>query len=136
MYAGDRHASLQNADAALVQLKGFITSLYLELGPFKDVAPTTRVQLALDVDDAYWNNQDVTFTVTPSRPGSQVLRAVIENCADSAVRDAVGLLATSTGMVRARLKPLEPGVYRLRVTGKSPVDPVSDVFTVFDRATA
>lgn len=135
MYAGARHASLQNADAVLVQLKGFVTSLSLDLGPFKAVAPT-RVQLGLDVDDAYWSNQDVTFTVTPSRPGSQVLRAVAENCADGAVRDAVGLLATSTGMVRGRLKPLEPGVYRLRIIGNGAVNPVSDVFTVFDRATA
>ena len=37
---------------------------------------------------------------------------------------------------RGRLKPLEPGVYRLRVSGDHTVDPVSDVFTVFDRATA
>src|SRR5262245_525247 len=135
MYAGDRHGSLQNADAVLVHLKGLVTSLYLSLGRFRAATPT-RVQLGLDVDDAYWSDQDVTFTVTPSRAGNRVLRAAVERCADGAPRGAASLSVDSTGVARAQLKPLEPGVYRLRVGGDDAVDPVSDVFTVFDRATA
>jgi hypothetical protein len=69
------------------------------------------------------------------RSRKQVSRAVVEHCADGVVRDAVGVLSTSNGMVHGRSKSLESGVYRLRVTGDDTVDPVSDLFTVFDRAT-
>jgi hypothetical protein len=65
----------------------------------------------------------------------QVSRAVVEHCAGSVAPDDVGLLSTSNGMVRGRLKSLESSLYRLRVTGDDTVDPVSDLFTVFDRAT-
>jgi hypothetical protein len=65
----------------------------------------------------------------------QVSRAVVEHCAGSVAPDDVGLLSTSNGMVRGRLKSLESGVYRLPVTGDDTVDPVSDLFTVCDRAT-
>ena len=135
MYAGDRHGSLQNADPVLIHLKGFIASLDLALGRFKAAIPT-RIQLGLDVDDAYWNNQDVSFTVTAAAAGNRVLRAAVENCADGAVRGAIGLTVPPNGMARGQLKALEPGVYRLRVSGDETVDPVCDVFAVFDRATA
>jgi Lecithin:cholesterol acyltransferase len=135
MYAGDRHASLQNADPVLIQLKGFITNLYLPLGQFRAPLPT-RAQLGLDLEDAYWSDQDVTFTLRSSRAGNQPIRAVIENCANGERRGAASLVIGVNGPASTRLKPLEPGVYRLRVSGDDTVDPVSDLFTVFDRATA
>ncbi|MFS0704427.1 hypothetical protein AB6N23_07890 [Cellulomonas sp. 179-A 9B4 NHS] len=61
MFAGTRHSSLQNADAVLTQLKGWMTTADL-----RGFRAGGQVRLSLDLDDVHPTDAGVAFTVTPS----------------------------------------------------------------------
>jgi hypothetical protein len=126
-FAATRHASLQNADAVLAHVQGILTQPR-NLGSVKAVgAPTT---LSLDVDDLFLSDEPVRFAVRASAPG-EALEAVVTNTETAATERTVKLPPTDRDWREAKLPPLEPGTYRLVVTGDpTSVEPVADVFGV------
>ncbi len=130
MFAATRHASLQNADAVLAHLQGLISSLYLDLGMFR-AAVSQQIRLGMEVDDVYWHDEPVTIRVLPGREGI-ALQAVIVSANPGDEMARVQLRAKDEGWQSAEFRPLPPGTYRVTVTGDAGVEPVTDVFTVFE----
>ena len=126
-HAATRHASLQNAQAVLVHVQGILTQPR-DLGSVKALgAPTT---LSLDVDDLFLSDEPVRFAVRASAPG-EALEAVVTNTETAAAERTVQLPPTDEDWRDAELPPLEPGTYRLTVTGApTSVEPIADVFGV------
>ena len=63
MFTAERHASLQNDDAVLIQLGGVLSGLDLDLAAFRQVFP--MVGLALDVEDAFLAGEPMTVRAAP-----------------------------------------------------------------------
>jgi pimeloyl-ACP methyl ester carboxylesterase len=123
MFAAERHASLQNLDAALVQLSGVVTGR--DTSSFR--AFTDR--LGLDIEDLYPAEEPVTIRAR-SEAGAVQLSA--------SVTDEHGMEVAGTDLARgfdewleADVGPLEPGAYRVSVEGAAGVQPVSDRFIVY-----
>jgi hypothetical protein len=130
MFAATRHASLQNADAALAQLRGVISDLYLNLGMFR--APLPGVRLGLDLDDVYWTDEPISIRVQP-KGDVPTLQAALVNTDTGTEIARAPLHAVGDEWQRAEFHPLPAGTYRVIVTGEGRVEPVADVFTVFAR---
>jgi len=127
MFAADRHASLQNADAGLTHLKGAIFGLYDPLGEYR--APSiVNITLSLDVDDIYWTDDTIDVRVRPSVEGTAT-EAVIVSVTTGAEVGRKAMVAGDDGWQQATFEPLPPDVYRITVSGGTAVDPVSDIFT-------
>lgn len=127
MYAADRHASLQNADAGLTHLKGAIFSLYDPLGEYR--APQNlNVTLALDLDDIAWTDEPIPIRVRPSVEGVATEATIVSTTTGAEVARKP-LAPAGDGWHAAELAPLPPDVYRVTVRGGVAVDPVSDIFT-------
>lgn len=129
MFAGTRHASLQNADAVLTQLKGWMT--IADLTGFRAGGPT---RLSLDLADLHAAGDPVVFTVTPSGT-TGVLRYTLEwlGGPSSGQPTASGTVEPVDGPRLVEVPALQPGVYRLSLTGESDVEPVSDLLVVAPR---
>jgi pimeloyl-ACP methyl ester carboxylesterase len=63
MFASERHASLQNEDGVLVQLRGVMSGLDIDFPGFRDAFPT--IGLGLELDDAYQTDEPVPVRVHP-----------------------------------------------------------------------
>ncbi|MCO5177707.1 MAG: hypothetical protein M9890_12170 [Thermomicrobiales bacterium] len=127
MFAADRHASLQNADAGLTHLKGAIFGLYDPLGEYR--APgILNITLSLDIDDIYWTDEPIDVRVRPSVTGTAT-EAVIESVTTNAEVGRKTLLSADDEWQQVSFDPLPPDVYRITVSGGTAVDPVSDIFT-------
>ena len=125
MFAADRHASLQNNDAVLVQLAGILSG-----------RDTSRVRagsrLGLELDDAFGSDEPLTFNVQSEDPMAE-LSALITR-ADTGEEVKGVDLGTGSGWRSVEIPPLRPGSYRLTLAGHSDVDPVTDAFIVLDEA--
>jgi pimeloyl-ACP methyl ester carboxylesterase len=125
MFAAERHASLQNHDAALVQLAGILSS-----------RDTSRVRagssVGLDLDDAFGPEEPISFAVRSEDPMAE-LTAVLTRAdtAEEVTRLAVG---AGAGWRSTEIAPLPPGSYRLAVVGEGAVEPVTDAFVVMSAA--
>jgi hypothetical protein len=135
MYAGTRHASLQNADAVLTHLTGVLTSVDLDLGSFRAVRAkrNRKALLSLAIEDAYAATEPIPVRVQPDEPGLKLTARVTPATSGRAIARAA-LHSDPDGWDRAELPPLKSGVYRVTVTGGSRVEPASDIFVVFDGA--
>jgi len=123
MYASTRHASLQNADAVLTQVRGWLTGA--QLGHFRAGA---AVSLSLDLEDAYPAAMGVQATVLPSEATADLV-ATLEwvTGPGRAVPPVSVTLPVQDGPRDIRISPPAPGCYRLTVTGANDVEPVSDL---------
>jgi pimeloyl-ACP methyl ester carboxylesterase len=131
MYAATRHASLQNADAVLAHLRGLITGLYLPIGEFF-ATRLADVRVSVDLDDVYWSDEPVRAALQ-TRPDVE-LTVSIESAATGQEMARAAVRAGDDGRARAECAPLPAGTYRITVAGGSRIEPVTDVFTVFDHA--
>jgi hypothetical protein len=129
MYAATRHASLQNADAVLAQLHGVITGLYLPL-PRPFPVRLDVIRLGLDLDDAYWVDEPVAVRVR-GRAGADV-RVAVTDVATGAGIGTIPVTLRDSPWTPSTCPPLPAGTYRITVTGDDRVEPVADVFAVFD----
>jgi pimeloyl-ACP methyl ester carboxylesterase len=125
-FYGTRHASLQNADAALIHVEQKIRDLALNLGQFRAPEPP-RVPVGLDIEDAYWPDEPIVVKALPSRV-DVALEATITDLDDRAVASA-SLRSDGSGTWAHEFPPLPGGTYRVSVTGGS--DAVRDVFVVY-----
>lgn len=132
MFAATRHASLQNADAVIAHLQGVITGLYLNLGEIF-VARAGVVRLGLDIEDVYWHDEPVLLKVTADRKGPNLEATVVDGATGAEVVRTL-LRADSGGRYDVECRPMPQGTYRVTVGGGPNVEPVSDVFTVFERS--
>lgn len=125
VYVADRHASLQNSDPVLVQLSGLVSGLTLDLDAYYAI----NTRLALDLDDAYADDEPIEVRVRPEDE-SVMPTATIVTADSGEVAARVDLKPGEDGWHRAEVAPLPAGTYRITVRGEGPVDPVTDVFVV------
>jgi pimeloyl-ACP methyl ester carboxylesterase len=131
MYAGTKHGSLQNSDAALVHLRGALTSLGLSLGGFR--APAARAtRLSLRVADAFWSDEPLRLRVRAEKPRVALKARVVDTGTGHVVARGT-LWPADDGSWSFERPPLPAGTYRVTVTGGPGVEPVEDVFAVIRR---
>jgi hypothetical protein len=128
MFASERHASLQNEDAVLVQLRGVMSGLDIDFPGFRDAFPT--IGLGLELEDAYQTGEPVQVRVQPEEePAEPLLVQVFDAETDQEVARET-LRPAEDGSHEARLGPLQEGAYRLTAFGSGRVEPVTDIFVV------
>ncbi len=129
MFAGTKHASLQNADAVLTQLKGWMT--VADLRGFRAGGPK---RLSLDLADLHAAGEPVVFTVTPSQ-ATGALRYTLEwlGGPSSGQPEVSGAAVSVDGPRLVEVPPVQQGLYRLALTGEADVEPVSDLLVVAPR---
>jgi pimeloyl-ACP methyl ester carboxylesterase len=128
MFASERHASLQNEDAVLVQLRGVMSGLDVDFPAFRDAFPS--IGLSLELDDAYQTGEPVQVRVHPEEePADSLLVQVFDTETNEEVARET-LRPAEDGWHEARLGPLEEGNYRLTAFGTGRVEPVTDIFLV------
>jgi pimeloyl-ACP methyl ester carboxylesterase len=128
MFASERHASLQNEDAVLVQLRGVMSGLDVDFPAFRDAFPS--IGLSLELDDAYQTGEPVQVRVHPEEePADSLLVQVFDTETNEEVARET-LRPAEDGWHEARLGPLEEGNYRLTAFGSGRVEPVTDIFLV------
>ena len=128
MFASERHASLQNEDAVLVQLRGVMSGLDIDFPGFRDAFPT--IGLGLELEDVYQTGEPVPVRVHPEEELAEPL--VVQVC-DAESNQEVGretMIPADEGWHEAELPPLAEGTYRLTAFGSGRVESVTDVFLV------
>jgi pimeloyl-ACP methyl ester carboxylesterase len=130
VYVRERHASLQNADFSLDQVLGVIRRQRVDQSQV--FAPGTGI--SLDLDDAYLAGEPVRVRALPEREYAVLAAAVLDAATGREVAVA-GLRSGPDGWHEAELGPFAEGTYWLRVRGDGDVNPVTDVFAVFDEGT-
>jgi hypothetical protein len=60
-FAATKHGSLQNSASLLEHVEGVVTGLDLDLGKF--LAPDRRIQLSLQVDDVYFEDEPIVLGI-------------------------------------------------------------------------
>jgi pimeloyl-ACP methyl ester carboxylesterase len=128
MFASERHASLQNEDAVLVQLRGVMSGLNVDFPGFRDAFPS--IGLGLELDDTYQTGEPVQVRVHPEEePAESLLVQVFDTETDQEVARET-LRPAEDGWHEAELRPLPEGAYRLTAFGSGRVEPVTDIFMV------
>lgn len=124
MFASERHASLQNLDAVLVQLTGVLTGH--DTSAFRDLP---KSGLGLDLEDAYAIDEPIGFGVRPEEQSAELVAVVVDTESGREVGRAT--LAPSLDEWReTEIPPIPVGTYRLTVSGGPMIQPVNDVFVV------
>lgn len=125
VFAATRHASLQNADAPLVQIRGVLDRT--DLGPHRGVLLGSSV--SVDLDDLYELGEPVVVRALVTEPGED-LHVSLVNTATGLDVAHVPLPATDEEWRTAELPPQPAGTYRVTVSGAGEADPVSDLLVV------
>ncbi len=132
MFAATMHGSLQNADAVLANLHGILSGLDLNLGDFF-APPLRQIPLSLSMEDIYLSNESFEVRVDPGVEGVR-LHTEIRNLETDEVLVTAEPQPSGDGTQSVTVFPLPAGAYRIAVTGDEKVEPVTDVFVVFDPA--
>lgn len=126
MFSTTRHASLQNADAVLTQVRGLATSVRLR--GFRAGAP---IALSLDVEDVQTAGEPLRATVVPSSATRQLDATLTWLGGPGAPPQRLVVpLPPVDGPRQVEFPAAPPGCYRLEVTGDDDVEPVADLLTV------
>jgi hypothetical protein len=127
VYVRERHASLQNAAFSLDQVMGVVRRQRIDQSQM--FAPGTGI--SLDLDDAYLANEPVAIRALPEREWATLTAKAVDADTGREVARTV-LRPGSEGWQEAELGPFPEGTYRLTVHGEGDVNPVTDVFAVFN----
>jgi pimeloyl-ACP methyl ester carboxylesterase len=130
-FAAMKHGSLQNTASLLDHVEGVVTGLDIDLGKF--LAPDRRVQLSLQVEDAYFDDEPVVVGVDAGED-RLTLEATVEDeiTAHAVVTTAMRDRRDGTYSVDCGVLP--EGSYRIRVAGDAAaVATVADSFGVTPR---
>jgi len=128
MFASERHASLQNEDGVLVQLRGVMSGLDIDFPGFRDAFPT--IGLGLELDDAYQTDEPVPVRVHPEEEPAESLLVQVRDAETNEEVARETLTPAGDGWHEAELRPLQEGAYRLTAFGSGRVEPVTDLFVV------
>jgi pimeloyl-ACP methyl ester carboxylesterase len=132
MFASERHASLQNEEAVLVQMRGVMSGLDVDFPSFRDAFPT--IGLSLEVEDVYTAGEPVRIRVRPEEePGEPLLVKVLDTETDQEVASGT-LRPSDDGWHETELPPLAESAYRVSAYGSGRVEPVTDLFVVLGEA--
>jgi pimeloyl-ACP methyl ester carboxylesterase len=132
MFASERHASLQNEEAVLVQMRGVLSGLDVDFPAFRDAFPT--IGLGLEVEDVYTAAEPVRIRVLPEEePAEPLLVKVLDAETEAEVANDT-LRPSDNGWYEAELRPLAEGTYRVSAYGSGRVEPVTDLFVVLGEA--
>lgn len=132
-YVATCHASLQNSESVLHHICEAIANLDLDLAAAEyRAAPSSPIKVALNLEDAYWDDEPIAVRVLTEPTPSPALHAVVVEAWSGAELARVSFPAGREGWSTAELSPLRPGMYRCTVEGFIGVTPIADVFTVFD----
>jgi pimeloyl-ACP methyl ester carboxylesterase len=135
-FAGDKHAALQNAEAVLRQFRRTLLTPSLRMARFRATAPVT---VALDVADVYPQGEPPVIRVLPLAPPDEDeltdRRALADLVIDvEAVIGEGEPWTTAVELVddwrEVELPVLEPGCYRVRISGERGVQPTTDLLVV------
>jgi hypothetical protein len=124
IYAAEMHGSLQNADGALVNLKGVLTRRNINLGRFRAELPTA---LTLDLDDVVLAGEPLTVRVRASEGNPAVTAHLTHMGTNTELHEVLGR-SREPGWQQAELD-LEPGVWKVRVEAEG-ASPVTDLAVV------
>ncbi len=125
IYAGEMHGALQNADGALVNIKGILTSATIDLRRFMSAA--MPAMLTLDLDDVMLAAGK--FPVKARRSGGNApVHAELTHLETGKIQTAVLQRADETGWKRG-VFDLVPGIWRVTVRSDG-AQPVSDIVVV------
>jgi hypothetical protein len=127
-FYSESHASLQNFDPVLTQLKSLLRNLSIDIGGY--YAANARVSVS--VEDLYVVGEDIRVRAWPEFPVDG-MEATVELPGTGEVKRVV-LKDDGDGSYSADLAPLPPGDYRVTVGAPSGVDPVTEVIAVIDPA--
>jgi hypothetical protein len=126
MFAAERHGSLQNNDAVGVQLNGVLSGLAVDSSKYFAL----KTSLSVDIDDSYAATEPVLVKARPSEEPVELTADVLN--IDDGRAWSQPLTRNGDEWHRTEFNLLPPGVYRLTVRGQFAVQPVSDVFAVFE----
>ena len=126
-FYAEAHASLQNFDPVLVQLASLLRNLDIDTGGYYAV----NAKLGVAIDDLFETGEPI---VVRARPEFAVdgLEAAVTSVATEQEVARVALADDDDDWLAADLGPLPAGDYRVTVGALAGVDPVTDVFVVFD----
>jgi pimeloyl-ACP methyl ester carboxylesterase len=127
VYVRERHASLQNADFSLDQVMGVIRRQQVDQS--QAFAPGTGI--SLDLADAYLSGEPVIVRALPEAEWA-VLTARVVDVATGAEVATVPIRTGAEGWHEAEVGPFAEGTYRLTVRGGGDINPVTDIFAVFE----
>jgi pimeloyl-ACP methyl ester carboxylesterase len=128
MFASERHASLQNEDAVLVQLRGVLSGLDVDFPSFRDAFPT--IGLGLELEDVYEAGEPIPVRVHPEEEPAESLVVQVQDAETGEQVAQETMSPAEDGSHEAQLAPLPEGAYRLTATGSGRVEPVTDLFVV------
>lgn len=132
MFASERHASLQNEEAVLVQMRGVLSGLDVDFPSFRDAFPT--IGLGLEVEDVYTAGEPVRIRVLPEEEPAEPLLVKVLDAENEAEVANDTLRPSDDGWYEAELRPLAEGTYRVSAYGSGRVEPVTDLFVVLGEA--
>jgi hypothetical protein len=127
MYAGDRHGSLQNADAVQKQLLGILTRANI---------PKVRAMsgLRLELDEILADDEPLVAKVLPDAANLELVATLVDLGRGRPVAEGVALRRDADEVHHLELPPLAPGDYRIRVEGAGTsagmADPVHGLVSV------
>lgn len=146
VFAGARHADLQNTRSLLQHLEGVLTDVSADIRLSEYRAPG-QLALSVSLEDAYLPEEEVTVGVKATAlrfdggaDGQGVwhdLRAIVTDASTGAevARATVPDDEDENGWRTLAVPPLPAGTYRLEVASpEDDVEPVLDVFAVLDPA--
>jgi hypothetical protein len=126
MFVAQRHASLQDDQAVLVQLDALLTGLELDT---EAIRALPSVNLSIDLEDVYSTLEPLRVRAKPQQPIFGPISAVVEG-GDGQVIAQTRLLLEEEGWYSGEVAPLPEGAYRVTIGGAN-TKPVTDVFAVF-----
>lgn len=130
IYVRERHASLQNADFSIDQVIGLLRRQQID--QTQAFAPGAGV--SLDVEDAYLAGEPIVVRAQPESEWT-ILHAELQNAQTREPLSVGALQANDDGWHEVELPPLSEGTYRVTIRGDGDVNPVTDVFGVFQEGT-
>jgi hypothetical protein len=134
IFSGTKHASLQNGDAALINLDGILSGLYFDLRTFRShaVNPTT---VSLEAGDLHWSSEPITITAHLNESGEEaggdhrLIAHLTDRAADRPIA-AKEMTRDSERDFTVTFDPPGEGTYEVRVTGGAGIEPAEDAFAV------
>jgi pimeloyl-ACP methyl ester carboxylesterase len=126
-FYAEAHASLQNFDPVLTQLASLLRNLDIDTRGYYAV----NTKLSVEIDDLFWVDEPIPVRARPEYPVDG-LEAVVTSVATGGEVARVALTGELDGWLTADLAPLLAGDYRVTVRAATGVDPVTEVFAVFD----
>lgn len=114
MFSPSVHSSLQNTEAVIDQVIGIITGADIDLSSYRD----RYAGLSLDLPDIVAPGETLRVAARPTGGRDDELSATVTD-ADTGALAWSGPLAEEVDWHVAEAPPLQPGIYRVEVAGRS-----------------